>query len=176
MEKLSDNDLLAISKDEWEASDMERNLAADLLSTRAELAACQKNLSDLCPIADMPVIESLKAEKLAMMEELAALQDKVRWVPVSERLPEAKQSVLVIVKRGQRHTEKACYIPPKTVLAEDFLSDEFDCEDAEEYDEENDCYWVVEGWWEDSWEADSNWKMSGEVTHWMPLPAQPEEG
>lgn len=95
MEKLrSNNELLAISKDEWESSDCERELAADLLSTRAQLAACQKNLSDLCPIADMPVIESLKAEKLAMMEELAALQDKVRWVPVSERLPEDGKYVL----------------------------------------------------------------------------------
>ncbi len=117
----------------------------------------------------MPLIAS---ELILARQQLEAM----KWVPVGERLPEAKQSVLVIVKHRQRHIEKACYIPPKTVLAEDFLSDEFDCEDAEEYDEENDCYWVKEGWWEDSWEADNNWKMSGEVTHWMPLPVQPEEG
>jgi len=39
----------------------------------------KKNLSLLCPIADMPVIESLKAEKLHMMEEVAELEKQKQF-------------------------------------------------------------------------------------------------
>jgi hypothetical protein len=109
-----------------------------------------------------------------MVGQACALQEAARWIPVEERLPETKQDILVIVKNKKPRVEKACYIPPKTILAEDFLSDECDCESVQEYDEENDSYWVVEGWWESSWESDANWKLSGEVTHWMPLPVPPE--
>jgi len=108
--------------------------------------------------------------------ECDRLQKLHEWIPVSEMLPDNKQAVLVsCIYHGKRFTQKATHIARKTVLAEDFLSDEYDCSSVEEYDEENDTYWVREGWWEDSLEADTNWALTGEVTHWQPLPPPPTE-
>jgi len=106
--------------------------------------------------------------------EIDRLNKLAQWIPVSERLPECKKSVFVSCispHTGNRFTQKAVYISPKTVLADDFLSDECDCSDGiMEYDEENDCYWVTEGWFEDSLEAEINYHITWEVTHWLPLP------
>jgi predicted RNA-binding protein len=43
MEKLSNNELLAISKDEWEASDLEHDLASELLAIRADAETSQNH-------------------------------------------------------------------------------------------------------------------------------------
>lgn len=98
----------------------------------------------------------------------------MEWISVNERMPEAKQRVLAFYTNEYEKSriETACYIPPRTVLVEDFLSE--DAEGCEEYDEEKDCYWVVEGWWESSLESDENWMITNKVTHWMPLPKAPD--
>ena len=108
----------------------------------------------------------------------AALTAKVReecarWISVEDRLPETLIGVLVryTTFQGIPRTTVAQYVAPKTVLDEDFLDE--DAEGCSEYDEEKDCYWVVEGWWENSWESETNWKLTGTVTHWMPLPEPP---
>jgi hypothetical protein len=118
-------------------------------------------------------IEALH-EHREIIAELSALREATRQRKVEEK-PDTKQPVLAIVKDNVIHIEKACYIPPKTVLADDFLSDEWDCESAAEYDEEKDCYWVTEGWWEASWDAETNWKIAGEVIGWLPLPPVEEK-
>lgn len=98
------------------------------------------------------------------------------WVRVESRLPESRRRVLVSYTNecGARRIEIACYIPPRTVRAEDFLSEDY-AEGCEEYDEENDCFWVIEGWWEDSSEAEINWQITSPVTHWAPLPEPPSK-
>lgn len=96
------------------------------------------------------------------------------WISIKEKLPESQQRVLGFYtnKYGKTRIEIVCYIPPKEVLAEDFLNE--DADDCKEYDEQKDCYWVTEGWWESSWESDTNWKISENITHWMPLPKLPK--
>ena len=42
-EKLSDNELLAIVNDEWEATQTERNLATELLAIRADAETSQNH-------------------------------------------------------------------------------------------------------------------------------------
>lgn len=34
--------------------------------------------------------------------------------------------------------------------------------------------WVIEGWWETSWESEANWMITREITHWQPLPDAPK--
>lgn len=110
----------------------------------------------------------------ALLVEIERLQSENEWIPVNERLPERLQPVFAEVKMNEKiFITAAQYVAPKTVLASDFLDDEYR-EGAEEYDEEIDDYWVIEGWWENSIEADTNWMLSGEVTHWRPLPSSPE--
>jgi hypothetical protein len=68
----------------------------------------------------------------------------------------------------------ADFIPYKTVQSPDFLSEECDPGDCDWYDEENDCYWVNECWFESSYEADTNWVLTDEVIGWIPVSALPE--
>jgi len=96
------------------------------------------------------------------------------WIKCSNKMPEAKQRVLAYCKssRGLNRIETSFYIPPKTVLAQELFGD--DSFGTEEYDEEKDCYWSTEGWYEDSWESEQTWLISDPVTHWMLLPNYPD--
>jgi len=97
----------------------------------------------------------------------------VGWIAVGERLPDSRQHVIAFYtnEHGKGRTSVCQYIAHATVLAEDFLSD--DAEGCDVYDEERDCYWVDSGWWEASWEAETNWRITSTVTHWQPLPDAP---
>jgi hypothetical protein len=121
------------------------------------------------------VIASMAEELLNTKAELLAARKALAWVPVEERLPEVRRDVLAIIERenGLSHVEKVCYIPPKTILSEEFLDGDY-AESVEEYDEEIDNFWVVEGWWEASNEASINWKISGTVICWLDIPPLPQ--
>jgi len=140
---------------------------------KCELSVCVNPECDFSSIDDDTIfrnaIKSLRAE-------LERVKAENEWIPCETRLPESLRPVFAKVKmNGKIFIVAAQYVAPKTVLASDFLDDEYR-EGAEEYDEEMDDYWVVEGWWENSIESDVNWKLSGEVIEWRPLPAAPEEG
>ena len=92
------------------------------------------------------------------------------WVSVKEGLPEPLRQVLTIVKYEHGTTiVMAEYVPPKTVLAEDFVNEECG-EGLDEYDEEKDCYWTKEGWFEWQHEAEIHYLICGDVIYWQPLP------
>lgn len=118
---------------------------------------------------------------IGILDELERLQESERWHKYPDEKPKKLKRKLISCKYPNRYSGKpiqliAQYVPPKTVLADDFLSDELDCENVQEYDEEKDCYWVVEGWWECSEEAEYNYQISGDVIEWrdIPLPSSPE--
>jgi hypothetical protein len=92
--------------------------------------------------------------------------DAARWIPVSERLPQAIKAVLAVrVMSGRAYVIRAYYAPRFTIEAQ--------CDDeATEYREEDDTEYLNEGWYEFSEEADVHYGVTG-VTHWMPLPAAP---
>lgn len=98
------------------------------------------------------------------------------WISVDESLPKVLKPVFayVVCKNGYEYVQRAAYTPPKTVLAGIFLSDDYDTSELEEYVEEQEDYYVVEGWWEESVETDASYRITGTVTHWMPLPAAPK--
>jgi len=119
-------------------------------------------------------IEDVLNKRIAELNEAL----RIRLV-ANDELPEAKESVLALVKEkwsGELYIERACYIPPKSIRADDFFLDDLEDESVEEYDEELDLYWVAEGWWEDSHEANVNWKITGEVIGWWSLPKIEVEG
>jgi len=124
--------------------------------------------------------EKLIASNTKLEEFVNELIETGRIKLVSnDELPEAKESVLALVKEkwsGELYIERACYIPPKSIRADDFFLDDLEDESVEEYDEELDLYWVAEGWWEDSHEANVNWKITGEVIGWWSLPKIEVEG
>ena len=115
--------------------------------------------------------------------ELSELLEKGRpWTSVTEKLPEADTDVLAYYEAdgqfGKRnYTCRASYIPRFTVKLEDKWSDP-DYEWSE-YNEEEDEYYVPEGWYEETSQGDGDymsWHIStATVTHWMELPKPPKK-
>jgi len=99
----------------------------------------------------------------------------MNWTSVNEQMPETNTRVIGFWKNVYDKNQTSCvkYIAPNSVLAEDFLDSEFS-EGFAEYDEEKDCYWTPEGFYESNYETDVNFFISEKVTHWMPLPKTPE--
>ena len=89
-------------------------------------------------------IEKLTDRCARYAEEIAALQERARWIPVTERLPEAGETVLAVVYgRANANVE---------------LIGAIELAVRRKYG------WLVEAWPD----------LSGTVTHWLPLPAGPE--
>lgn len=102
-----------------------------------------------------------------------------KWISVEERLPESEKIVLAAAKSktfGWHHVLMVAHIG-----YHEFSTEEYGWRDYEgdtEYDEENDCFWIPECWYEvNSVEDNGNWIIDSdyEVTHWMPLPEPPRE-
>lgn len=89
-------------------------------------------------------IQTLKWERDAAVEQAA--RDKLRWIPVKERLPEPGKMVLLIVSGKVKNI----------TLIDAYELGEFDTDEG----------WILEMWPE--------WK-DPKVTYWMPLPELPEE-
>ena len=101
------------------------------------------------------------------------------WISVKDRLPEAGKHVLadcevrLISGRKKHYVCKAYYAPAHTLSAGSFPDDD----ECYEYDETDDNYYLLEGWYEciHNWDDYSGVVIGDFVTHWMPLPTPPEE-
>jgi hypothetical protein len=108
-------------------------------------------------------LEAATANHLLEMQRLAdenrVLREQVRWIPVSERLPEMGKTVLIYRVGGvNRHSDIEYALRDKryNTRREDNIWD-----------------WVTSGN-----QGGRYWGLSvdgSEVTHWMPLPPPPQE-
>lgn len=142
-----------------------------------ECEICNGDGSYLQPVAiDWDTIKAIY-EKAA--DGLAAApaqgQQVERWIPVSERLPACGRAVLAyyLNRQGMGRRIRAEYVTRWTVEAEMFADPDTECV---EYSEQEDTYYVTEGWYEliDNWDEYARIAVNeGVVTSWMPLPAAP---
>lgn len=101
------------------------------------------------------------------------------WISVKDKLPESGVHVLLcceIHRYGGGLGKYVCdgfHADANTHLAGGF-PDECACE----YSEEDDEYYLLEGWYEviKNWDDYNSVAIPDFVTHWMPLPAPPEGG
>lgn len=100
--------------------------------------------SSLMPVVSSE-IERLTARCARYAEEIAVAQERQRWIPVTERLPEATDGdyVLACVTWKDTHIDYQNAVVMAFVSEEGLVDVEMDC--------------VLDG-----------------VTHWMPLPEPPE--
>lgn len=97
------------------------------------------------------------------------------WIQVSERLPDSGSTVIAyyLNSYGKGRTIRAQHVEAWTIEAEDVADVDTDCV---EYSEQDDCYYLLQGWYEciDNW--DEYYRVAvteGPITHWMPQPAAP---
>lgn len=162
------------------------------MSDRATMyrLAQENNVQSIMDLFDMVVdeytknVERLHSENYLLRAraekaeaDLAALHEQTRWIPVSERFPKTRSHVIVCFKSefGKQSRTPAIYIAPRTVLAEDFLDEDYS-DGFAEYDEKEDQFWTPAGFYEFQFMAEVNYFIHEEVTHWMPLPAGLQEG
>lgn len=99
------------------------------------------------------------------------------WISVEERLPESGVHCLLCcdIKRiDGTHRQYVC----DGYYAERWKEECCNVDDdaAIEYNEENDEYYLLEGWYEviKNWDDYSSIAIDDTVTHWMPLPEAPK--
>ena len=92
-----------------------------------------------------------------------------KWIAVSERVPEAGQIVIAFYANEYKRPRqiRAFHVPQFTIEAHDE-------DDYTEHCEDNDRPYLHEGWYECNEYEDRHWFVSGDITHWMPLPEPPE--
>ena len=100
------------------------------------------------------------------------------WISVKDRLPENGVHVLLCCEMHRYGGEIAgkyiCdgyYAEANKIIAGGF-PDDCDCE----YSEEDDEYYLCEGWYEviKNWDDYNSVTVEDSVTHWMPLPQPPK--
>ena len=114
------------------------------------------------------------AESISIINELAEEYNN-GWIPCSERLPEAEERVLIFAKRkyrsgGFKNIITTAMYEDGTVLEND---SKWRWEDLDAEWNEEDCYIIPEGWWEDKAynpDGELNHAVDDEVIAWMPLP------
>ena len=126
------------------------------------------------------LIEKMTDRCARYAEEIAVLQEREKWVPVTERLPENEKDVLILFERAglrgdvYRVVGKAFHTDGKTNTEDSAYVWDIDCINME-YDEDADAYIIPEGWWESVEFGETFSAVDMPVLAWMPLPDGPEK-
>ena len=99
----------------------------------------------------------------------------MNWIKVTDQMPEHGKDVLVCYTT--HHSSKQVIVVGR--YFERFREEARTDEDNYEYREDDDSYYVVEGWYEQQRNWDENcasiYIQEGHITHWAPLPETPNE-
>ena len=96
----------------------------------------------------------------------------MNWIKISDKKPEHGKIVLACIVTEQLKRQ----IVLRAVWYDRFTEeDNFNENEATEYCEEKDAYFVHEGWYEFNQYEEVHWGISDEVTHWADIPLPPKE-
>ena len=146
------------------------NIADDLISNGVTV---RENVE----ISD-ELLKQLKNAPITICKEEPSIELVQEWISVDDRLPENGVHVLLCCEihryGGEIAGKYVCdgyYAEANKIIAGGF-PDECDCE----YSEEDDEYYLCEGWYEviKNWDDYNSVAVEDFVTHWMPIPAPPD--
>ena len=124
------------------------------------------------PIFPHELVDPIEAVADYLLDNGVTVQE---WISVKDRLPENGVHVLLCCEihryGGEIAGKYVCdgyYAEANKIIAGGF-PDECDCE----YSEEDDEYYLCEGWYEviKNWDDYNSVAVEDFVTHWMPLPS-----
>lgn len=147
------------------------NGVRDLHSAQPEKHTQERTETHACDLIDrQAAIDAMGRATWAInrINELPPAQPKPHWIPCSERLPEGTVLVTAETKMFKhKYICEAVWIPRWSKIA-DFDS----WEDCSEYNEDEDEYYALEGWYEriHNWDEYSFVGIEDKVIAWMPLP------
>ena len=112
-------------------------------------------------------------------KELEAAKTDTKWISVNERMPDSSELCLLACKSTCYNGKTYRYV------CDGFYAERWKEEEANdgsgdqaiEYNEDDDEYYLCEGWYEriHNWDDYNSIVISDTVTHWMPLPEPLEE-
>lgn len=100
------------------------------------------------------------------------------WISVKDKMPEDGEHVLVVCEIHPIGLASRKYVCEAFYTRKFSISDVSSEDDtAYDYNEEDDEYYLKEGWYEcvHNWDEYSSISIEDFVTHWMPLPEAPKE-
>ena len=131
-----------------------------------------KELCRICVVDDAIEIVRQEAEKFGTDTNVGSNG----WISCREKMPPIETEVFIVAKRKYRGGEVR-YITTTAMYEDGTVLENDSCwrwEDIDgEWDEENDCYIIPEGWWENRhYNQDEvyNNAVDDEVVAWQPLP------
>lgn len=140
--------------------------AKEIVQALRQCAKSDCSSCGMCPIfPDRECVEHLATAAASLIERLtaenAALREKQRWIPVTERLPDERDAVIILLKDGQVFRGE---IRERIALPEWWYF--YDASDTD-----MDMLGVMYPLFDDGL-----WLHENPVVAWMPLPEAPEEG
>jgi hypothetical protein len=122
-------------------------------------------------------MSQLQAEITSRMLYSLGYRKQSEWISVDEKLPKSGVHCILCcdMKRiDGTHSQYVCdgYLAERLTIKAHYADD--DC--ATEYNEEDDEYYLKEGWYEviKNWDDYNSIVIDDTVTHWMPLPEPPK--
>lgn len=112
-------------------------------------------------------------DAIGAMNDLAKwMQEQDKWIPVpsdTTKIPTGFLLAYGLNGYGKERRIRAYYIQPLTETCDTELNDE-----NYDYSEEKDEFYLKEGWYECNDCEEINWRVTYQITHFMPLPSPPK--
>lgn len=130
-------------------------------------------LIEICLDTRKTAEQQIQDLKEVVIPHMRDTEHEYEWISVEDEMPDAEQKVYIVCQRPKygggfvRYQTIAVYIPYMTVPEDDFMDDQHHGEG--DYNKSEDKYYTPEGFYEYQFEADVNYRVTSQVTHFKPL-------